>query len=379
MSRPKPIHLGEVRASAIRGPRKDGRWYWRARRRGARDTLGTWWATPEEAALEVAGLVHEGLPAPASRAAVPQVGARLADLLGAWVEHQDSRIGRGPGNIAASSARAYRSRAEVLVGYIGELLLIQVQRADVEEMLDAMARAGVSPRTMRSYVTVLRLAWGWGRKRGHVPDRGLELQGVVPRPRGYVYEDYTPTWAEVRRLVEVAPDTPEGRALLLLTWTGMRLAEAVGGEGLPGVRTEDLRLEEGHIHLVGKGRRPRRVPVGPHARAKLAEWSAEAETGATVLGTYARKVQRLLKNLCGEAGIPRCTPHALRRAVVMRLLERGDVKQVALITGHSVSQLLDAYARPTDTSLARLVAAADLDGEGGSVIHLPVTGSGHKA
>lgn len=76
MSRPKPVALGDVRLSVVRGPRADGLWYWRARRSGARDTLWSGWATREEAIAQAERLVSEGLPAPA-----PQLRAdTLAEL-----------------------------------------------------------------------------------------------------------------------------------------------------------------------------------------------------------------------------------------------------------------------------------------------------------
>ena len=56
-TRPKPAEVGEVRLGVLRGPRADGRWYWRARRKSMRDTVWTGWATRDEAMQAVAELV----------------------------------------------------------------------------------------------------------------------------------------------------------------------------------------------------------------------------------------------------------------------------------------------------------------------------------
>lgn len=368
MSRPKPIHLADVRASAIRGPRADGRWYWRARRKGVRDTLGTWWGTRDEAAVAVAQLVAGGLPEPVSHAAVPRVGATVADLLGAWVAHQEARVGATSDGLAEASATAYRQRAEAVAGELGDVLLAQLVRADVQGMVDTLTGAGVALRTQQSLVRVLRMAWTWGRKRGHTPDRPLELTRIVPQPRGYVYNDRTPTRDEVRRILDALDDSPAARAVHVLAWTGMRVSECVGGGRLPGLLAGGIHAR--HIEVDGKGGRRRRVPVGATALRRLRAWSAGLPPEAQVVPAAARTIHRVLAAACDAAGVERVTPHGLRRAVVMRLLEVANPKRVSLITGHSVQVLLADYDRPSDEDLARAMLAANLDDEGGTVVHL---------
>ncbi len=66
-NKPKPAEVGEVRLTvmASRGCQQGDRWYWRARRKGERDTLWTGWASRDEAMAAVARLVARGLPSPA--------------------------------------------------------------------------------------------------------------------------------------------------------------------------------------------------------------------------------------------------------------------------------------------------------------------------
>ena len=56
--RPAPLVVGPLRAAAIRGPRADGRWYWRARRYvdGAESCPWTGWASRVEAERQLAAL-----------------------------------------------------------------------------------------------------------------------------------------------------------------------------------------------------------------------------------------------------------------------------------------------------------------------------------
>jgi hypothetical protein len=77
--RPKAAEVGPVRLTimASRGSRDGDRWYWRARRKGERDTVWTGWATRDEAMAAVARLVTRGLPGPArfeSRTAPRTIG-----------------------------------------------------------------------------------------------------------------------------------------------------------------------------------------------------------------------------------------------------------------------------------------------------------------
>lgn len=81
-SRPKPAEVSGMRITVVCGP-KDGRWYWRGRRKGQRDTVWTGGATRNEAMAEVARLVTRGLPeaAQTSRAELRSVHDQLAAML----------------------------------------------------------------------------------------------------------------------------------------------------------------------------------------------------------------------------------------------------------------------------------------------------------
>src|SRR5687767_11186671 len=86
--RPRPIVHGSLRTSVVRGPRPDGRWYWRTRdrRAGAHVTVWTGWATPAEVDREV-GAILAGTP----RAARPEDRCdTVRDLAELWIGSRET-------------------------------------------------------------------------------------------------------------------------------------------------------------------------------------------------------------------------------------------------------------------------------------------------
>ena len=106
--RPKPFQVGPVRVRAIRGPRDDGSWYFRAERYrdNTSETVWTGWATVERVTRILAGLVADDRldEALASR------GEHLdtvKDLLEVWLAGQVGRV-RRRSNVPPAAVRCGR-------------------------------------------------------------------------------------------------------------------------------------------------------------------------------------------------------------------------------------------------------------------------------
>ena len=68
-----------------------------------------------------------------------------------------------------------------------------------------------------------------------------------------------------------------------------------------------------------------------------------------------------LTHACRRAGVPRFTPHGLRRMVVNRILRAGaDITAAAELMGHSPSVMLSYYRRVSSEDRAAGVAQAGL-------------------
>lgn len=162
---------------------------------------------------------------------------------------------------------------------------------------------------------------------------------------------------EIEKLLRaVRPETPSllcDRAMLELAYaSGLRLSE------LRNLRLEQLQLEAGFIHVIGKGNKERVVPVGRQAIAALNAYLAAGrpklvtpKTPSTVFITSrglpfsAVWLWRRIKVRVRRAGIARnVTPHMLRHSFATHLLEHGaDLRVIQELLGHASIATTEVY------------------------------------
>ena len=172
--------------------------------------------------------------------------------------------------------------------------------------------------------------------------------------------------AETRALLD-APDpaTVTGtrdRAMLALTYNaGLRVSELIG------LALENLKVPAlDEVHIIGKGRHERILPLWKETRSALRDWLAVRPKGAdrhlflNAMGTgmtrrgFAKRLvmhaQTAARNVPSIAG-KTVSPHLLRHACALHTLEAtGDVRKVSLWLGHASLQTTEMYlqADPTD-------------------------------
>ena len=130
----------------------------------------------------------------------------------------------------------------------------------------------------------------------------------------------------------------------LMYASGLRVSELVG---VPTVR---LNLDQGVLHVTGKGARERLVPFGAEAHGWLRRYLAQARAdilaGQTSdalfvtrrgAGMTRQMFWRLIKRYAAAAGINApLSPHTLRHAFATHLLNHGaDLRAVQLLLGHA--------------------------------------------
>ena len=147
------------------------------------------------------------------------------------------------------------------------------------------------------------------------------------------------------------------RAMLCLTYNaGLRVSELVG------LSLEDLKmpaLEE--VHIIGKGRRQRILPLWKETRSALRDWLAvRPESGdrhvflnsmgagmtrrgfAKRLAVHAQSAAQNVPSIARKT----VSPHLLRHSCALHTLEAtGDVRKVSLWLGHSSLQTTEMYLR----------------------------------
>jgi len=185
---------------------------------------------------------------------------------------------------------------------------------------------------------------------GHLDHNPVALVRSPRQPR------HLPRPVDVDRLAKFL-DTPHDgsplavrdQAMLELFYSsGLRLAE------LAGLDLDDLRDER--VRVLGKGGKPRQVPVGSRARQALQAWTgvraAMAAPGETALfvgkrGTRLghRAIQQRLALIARHRGLDEhLHPHRLRHSFASHLLESSqDLRAVQELLGHANLSTTQVY------------------------------------
>ncbi|MEK7304543.1 MAG: tyrosine recombinase XerC [Nitrospirota bacterium] len=152
------------------------------------------------------------------------------------------------------------------------------------------------------------------------------------------------------------------RAILeTLYSTGARVSEAVG------LNLGDLNQSDGLVHLRGKGRKERIVPIGDVAlqaiqtyRASLRRAPADDRPATPLFLNHrggrltARSVARLVSRYSSRLAGGAVSPHALRHSYATHLLDEGaDLRSIQEMLGHASLSTTQKYTHlATDQLLA---------------------------
>ncbi|MHB1289002.1 tyrosine recombinase [Georgenia sp.] len=274
---------------------------------------------------------------------------------------------------------AYRrdlTRYGAYLGARGRDSLAQVEPGDVAEYVETL-RTGADGRTALAAssagraITAVR---GWHRfalEEGSTaadPSAGVRPPSPARRlPKAIAVE-------EVERLLDAAslgegPVPLRDRALLeVLYGTGARISEAVS------LAVDDLDADVTSVHLFGKGRKERVVPLGRFALEALEAYLvrgrpvlARAGRGnaSVFLNTRGNPLSRqsawaVLQLAAGRAGLEqRVSPHTLRHSFATHLLAGGaDVRVVQELLGHASVTTTQVYTQVTVQTMREVYAAA---------------------
>ncbi len=242
---------------------------------------------------------------------------------------------------------------------------------DVRAYLDALAAAGMTPRTAARRLSALRQFFRFLLIEG---DRTDDPCAIIDGARQGRPLPKILTEAEVEALLAAARarSGPEGLRLValleLLYATGMRVSELIA---LP--VGADAR-HAGALLVRGKGGKERLVPLNEAALSALAAYRAVRDRflrdgrpspwlfpsrGAEGHLTR-RRVGQLLHDLAIEAGIDpaKVSPHVLRHAFATHLLDHGaDLRSVQQMLGHADIATTQIYTHVQGERLRAVVEA----------------------
>jgi integrase len=299
---------------------------------------------------------------------------RFEDYTERWLVEYRGRTSRG---LAPSTREAYAwTMRTYVIPYFRGTRIGDLRRADVKRFIDHLA--SIKPRQPQQGVT--RLAGSTIRKiltplkamlaEAHELDLLTTDAGRVRVVVGHVTPVGPPktmTREQINALLEHLD--PRGRLLILvLRWTGLRIAEALG------LRWHDLdNTDQGPVLLVRRqwqdGRLVEHTKTAAGARAvavvpSLAQALTEARANATFdaphhpifatrHGTHqdSHNLRRRLRPAALSAGVPWMTPHVLRHSLATELLDHGyDISAIANVLGHrseAFTRRIYVHARET--------------------------------
>jgi len=240
---------------------------------------------------------------------------------------------------------------------------VEALQADhIRAFVAAEHRRGLTPKSLQRRLSACRSFYAWLLRNGHIkasPAAAIRAP-KAPRKLPQVLDP-----DEAKALVEVPTDVPLGvrdRALLELFYSsGLRLSE------LCGLHWRDLQLDDGLVHVLGKGSKQRIVPLGSHARTALGDWKRESGGTADTPVFPGRKgpitpraVQLRLRQLAQRQGLfKRVHPHLLRHSFASHILESsGDLRGVQELLGHADIATTQIYTHLDYQHLSRVYDAA---------------------
>lgn len=242
---------------------------------------------------------------------------------------------------------------------------------DVKAYFDGL-RQSASPATHNRKLASVRMMVGWAREFGLLDVDPCEWIPVIDATRESPRDVAEADFASLERVAEsgehlcVENELLRARDLLifrLMANAGLRIHEVVG------LQLDDLHLEQGYIHILGKGQKHRKVKVrGGKLVAAIRAWLAIAPAsldGAVVTNEKGHSIHRSTAwarfTMIAELAGVKATPHAMRHTFIYRFMDAfmgGDwrklpaaIDAVCQQTGDTPEVILAYYTRARESDI----------------------------
>ena len=266
---------------------------------------------------------------------------------------------------------SYRDTFRQFLKFVQQRLHKPPSRLNFEEIdaplivafLGGLEKHGLSVRSRNLRLTALHSFFRYAAF--EAPDHSAQIQRVLAIPSKRFTRTLVQflTRAEVEALLAASDQSSwfgrrDHAFLLVAVQTGLRVSE------MTGVTREDVTLGTGaHLHVLGKGRKERCIPLARSTRAVVKAWLREPQRGngnvlfpsakgkrLTVHGVqYLLNKHRLTASkTCPSLKHKRVTVHRLRHTMAMDLLQEGvDRSVIALWLGHESVETTQIYLEAT--------------------------------
>lgn len=269
--------------------------------------------------------------------------------------------------LAPSTTEGYRWATDTIKQSIGTRRVKSLTVLIIEEMLDALSKAGLSHASIGKVRQALSQALIAAQRRG-LASQNVAALAVMPAGARRTTERRAFNPEQLRRFFAALEGEPLGAMYALMGTLGLRPGEAAGlrwdavdlESGAVSIRSA-VRLDRSRPSVVDdlKTRQARRTLTAPplvigmlrkhrHAqsvrRLEATRWDDDSLVFATSVGTPLGppNVRRDLDRITKAAGLPPITPNELRHTAASVLVDAGvPLDRVAQVLGHSSVRMLE--------------------------------------
>ncbi len=261
-------------------------------------------------------------------------------------------------------------------------IIVHATADTIRAFLGHLGEQHYSAATMARKIATLRSFYKWADRRGFSDTNPMTL---IRTPRQSKRLPKAITVEQVEKLL-AAPDDKDvlglrDRAMLeTLYSTGIRVSELVGLE------VQDLDSSGEALHIRGKGKKERVVPLGAHALAAIKRYMDMVRTDGRFVSAWdegrkfrplfvnkhggrlsSRSVRRKLDKYLKMVGLdPTISPHTLRHSFATHLLDNGaDLRSVQELLGHQSLSTTQVYTHLTTQRMQQAYTQAHPRAEAG--------------
>ena len=261
-------------------------------------------------------------------------------------------------SFAAKTRLDYHNDLKDLIAFLekgGRQRLIQISLHDLEAYLAELDRKGYAGASRKRKTYATKSLFSFLHHSG-CTDKDL-AERLIP-PKTEQKEPRVLTKADYEALLRACSHHARDSAVIeLLLQTGLRLSEVahlrVDDVALPGRIGRDPDAV-GRLHIVGKGRKDRSIPLNYKACRALRAWldvRPAAETGALFVTKFGealgpRAIQHLVGKYLAEAEIRRASVHTLRHTFATHHVAQGtSLRTVQEVLGHEDLKTTSIYVQ----------------------------------
>ncbi len=240
--------------------------------------------------------------------------------------------------------------------------LSDVSLSALETYLAYLDRKGLAGATRRRKTYACKSFFAFLYHAGHLASDPAER--LIP-PRSEQKEPRVLSKAEYQALLRACSHYPRDAAIIeFLLQTGIRLSELtrlrVGDIELPGRITREAETV-GRLHIFGKGRKERWIPLNYKACRALKSWLdvRPRQTDGLFITKFGqpigpRAIQQVVHKYMTEAGITQASVHTLRHTFATHHVAQGtSLRTVQEVLGHASLKTTSIYVQLAQEAVKR--------------------------